>query len=294
MNKKIIKSILLLGFILRGQEALAQSIKVIQFNTWGVPIAVKDTFRYWEAMDAIESRDPDLIVLQEIFSRKGKGAFHSPNYPFEVRGPLGFPRPISSGLRILSKHPILASAQVSFCKCTGADCLSKKGAVIAVVLLPSGSTLNLLVTHLDAGTKDSVRISQMEQMRSLLENYGDPNAPLIVSGDFNFSDRSEAYDRMLNFFQTKDTWTETHSSSEPGYTYDAYENRYAREYSIKTNTPLIKERIDFVLYRSGVSGSLSAKRTQILFKEEPLYSDHYGIEAEFTLSTEARLPFVAQ
>ena len=113
-----------------------ETLKVIQFNTWGVPLVVKDTFRYWEAMEALEARDPDVIVLQEVFSRKGKGAFHSERYPHEVRGPLGFPRPISSGIRILSKYPVISSAQVTFCKCTGTDCLSKKGAVLAILQLP--------------------------------------------------------------------------------------------------------------------------------------------------------------
>jgi endonuclease/exonuclease/phosphatase family metal-dependent hydrolase len=278
--------VLISGFLFlvgMGFSAHAETLKIIQFNTWGVPLVVKDTFRYWEAMEALEARDPDIILLQEVFSRKGKGAFHSERYPYEVRGPLGFPRPISSGIRILSKYPILSSAQVSFCKCTGTDCFSKKGAVISIAELPSGAHLNIVTTHLDAGTKDSVKISQMEQIKSLVESYGDPDAPLVFAGDFNFNDRSLPYEKLMDFFGAEDAWLDTHDSTEPGYTYDAYENRYAYDYSIKTNEPLIKERIDFVLYRGGSSHILRPLDSSVVFREEPLYSDHYGIEARFEL-----------
>ena len=282
--KKITKYavLLLMGIPL---SSSGETLKIIQFNTWGVPVVVKDTYRYWEAMEALEARDPDIIFLQEVFSRKGRGAFRSERYPYEVRGPLGFPKPISSGIRILSKYPILSSAQVSFCKCTGADCLSKKGAVIAILELPSGAHLNIVTTHLDAGTKDSVKISQLEQIKSLVEMYGDPDAPLLFAGDLNFNDRSLPYEKLMDFFGANDTWLDTHDSTEPGYTYDAYENRYAYDYSIKTNEPLIKERIDFVLYRGGSGHMLRPLDSSVVFREEPLYSDHYGIEARFELAT---------
>ncbi|MBU6154340.1 MAG: endonuclease/exonuclease/phosphatase family protein [Bdellovibrionales bacterium] len=294
LNQGVTTAVCMILF-LQGLLAQAEPLKIIQFNTWGVPLAVKDTFRYWEAMEAMEGREPDLIVLQEIFSRKGKGAFRSSRYPYEIRGPLGFPRPISSGIRILSKHPVVSSAQVSFCRCTGADCFSKKGAVIAILRLPSGNHLNVVNTHLDAGPSDSVRISQMEQIKGLIETYGDPHAPMIIAGDFNLSDRSEAYGKMMEYFGAGDVWRQTHDSSESGYTYDAYENRYARDYSIKTNSPLIKERIDYVLYRSGKSAFVRPLRSEILFRSEPLYSDHYGIEATFELEPlgSATTPFVA-
>ena len=281
--KSILRIVALLAFLTPLIPAHAVTLKVAQFNTWGVPVVVKDTFRYWEAMEALEARDPDIIFLQEVFTRKGRGAFRSEQTPYEVRGPRAFPKPVSSGIRILSKFPVLSSAQVSFCDCTAADCFSKKGAVIAVLELPGGEHLNVVTTHLDAGTRDSVRISQMLQIKSLLDTYADPDAPLLFAGDFNFNDRSEGYEKMMELFLASDTWLATHDSTEPGYTYDAYENRYARDYSIQTNTPLMKDRIDFVLYRSGRSMGLHPTRSEILFRSEPLYSDHYGIEAEFEL-----------
>jgi len=277
----------IVALVLYSFTAFGETIKIAQFNTWGVPVTVKDTFRYWEAMEALETRDPDLVFLQEVFSSKGKGAFHSERYPFEARGPRGFPKLISSGIRILSKFPIVASAQVSFCKCTGADCLSNKGAVLAILELPEGGRLNVVATHLDAGKQDSIRVSQMEQIKSLIQNYADLEAPLIVSGDFNFSDRSLGYEKMMELFEARDTWKDTHDSSEPGYTYDAYENRYAHDYSIQTHEPLMKDRIDYVLYRSGLKTGLSPTGSKIIFNQEPLYSDHYGIEAEFAIGDTA-------
>ena len=62
-------------------SVLAGSFTVVEFNTWGVPLAVKDTFRYAFAMERLEELDPDFIVLSEVFTARAKRAFHSAKYP---------------------------------------------------------------------------------------------------------------------------------------------------------------------------------------------------------------------
>jgi endonuclease/exonuclease/phosphatase family metal-dependent hydrolase len=254
---------------------------VVQFNTWGVPLAVKDTYRYAFAMEKLEELGPDFIVLNEVFSAKGKRAFHSFLYPFEANGPKAFPKLVSSGLRILSKHPILRTDRVEFCTCKGDDCLSRKGALLVLIALPDGTRINLLATHLNARGGDPVRIRQLEEITELLRRSADPEAPIVFSGDFNFEPGSAPYHWLEQNLGFRDIWQETHPADEPGYTYDAFENPYAHDYAIRTHFPLTKERIDLILHRDGARFSVTPKSSRIVLNERPWYSDHYGLLAEF-------------
>ena len=262
-------------------SVLAAKFTVVEFNTWGVPLAVKDTYRYAFAMERLEGLDPDFIVLSEVFTARGKRAFHSAKYPYWVDGPKAFPKLVSSGLRILSKHPVLRASKIEFCKCKGDDCLSRKGAVLALIRMPDGTKLNLLGTHLNARGGDPVRVDQLEQIRDLIRREADPEAPLILAGDLNFTPDSEPYLWLRRELSLEDTWLQTHPASEPGYTYDAFENAYARDYAIRTNFPLTRERIDYILYKEGKSTRVSPETSRLIFNERPWYSDHYGLSTTF-------------
>jgi endonuclease/exonuclease/phosphatase family metal-dependent hydrolase len=261
---------------------LAGTFTVVEFNTWGVPLAVKDTFRYAFAMEQLEEISPDFIVLSEVFTARAKRAFHSGQYPYWTDGPKAFPKLVSSGLRILSKHPILRASKIEFCRCKGDDCLSRKGAVLALIQMPDGSKLNLLGTHLNARGGDPIRIDQLEQIRDLIQREADSEAPLVLAGDLNFIPGSQPYSWLGTELSLSDSWAQTHPASEPGYTYDAFENAYARDYAIRTHFPLTRERIDYILYRNGNTASLRAESSRLILNERPWYSDHYGLSTTFT------------
>jgi endonuclease/exonuclease/phosphatase family metal-dependent hydrolase len=270
-------------FIFASSFANALPVSLVQFNTWGVPFVVKDTYRYRESMKAIEKLNPDFVVLQEVFSGKGKRAFHSALYPFEVRGPRAFPKLTSSGLRMLSRYPVLRSAQTVFKHCQGDDCLSRKGAVIMVVQLPDGQKLNVLGTHLNARGGDPLRQKQLQQIKLLVDTYAEPAAPLIVSGDFNFGPNSDSYQYLIQSLNARDAWTDTHSASELGITYDAFDNRYAHDYAVQTHSELFKDRIDLIVSKNGLRSTIRTTDSQLIFNDAPLYSDHYGIWAKFEI-----------
>lgn len=261
---------------------------IAEFNTWGVPLVVKDTYRYSFAMEELEKRRPDVIVLSEVFTPKGRRAFHSPEYLYRVDGPKAFPKLVSSGLRILSRHPILKAARQEFCSCKGDDCLSRKGALLALIQLPDGSRVNVLATHLNARGGDPIRLKQLEQILDLIRNTADPESPLILAGDLNFTPESAPYRWLLENLSLADVWSETHSPSEPGYTYDAFENPYARAYALQTHFPLTRERIDYLLYRAGTKTGIQSVESRLILNERPWYSDHYGVQAQFEIDREWR------
>ena len=281
--------LLLAGIFLFTGTAQALSFKVIQFNTWGVPLMVEDCSRFGQAMSRIESRAPDAVVLEEVFSNKGKRAFHSAAYPYEARGPRAFPKLVSSGLRILSRFPIERVTQTVFRRCTESDCLAKKGAILAVLDLPDGQKLNLVATHLDSGKKVNVRLSQLEQIRALIEQEGEIGAATVFTGDLNFAEDSIEYPRMIQNLGMIDAWRATHPMAESGFTYDTSENRYAHDYAIKTHEPPLRGRIDYSLSKDGTQSLITPTESSVIFNDEPLLSDHYGLETTYRIDKSQRL-----
>ncbi len=283
------KSIVLLAGLVLSTESIAAPFEfsVVAFNTWGVPFAVKDTYRYAQAMDAIEFMNPDFVFLEEVFSRKGRRDFHSSLYPFEVNGPRALPRLVSGGVRLLSKYPIVSSAKMAFWDCVKDDCLSKKGALLAVVRLPNQKKLNLVLTHLNARGGDAVRNAQIDQLKFFLDEFADKASPVLMVGDFNFNPESASYPHALKTLQVQDTWAETHFLGEPGFTYDTTHNEYARDYALKHGFPLVEERIDFLFVRSAGNLQLKPISSDLIFNQSPLLSDHYGLKASFRLESTA-------
>ena len=177
----------------------------------------------------------------------------------------------------------MKAERIEFCHCKGDDCLSRKGALLVILQLPDGTQVNLVATHLNARGGDPIRIDQLEQIRELIRIHANPEAPLILAGDLNFQPSSEPYSWMLRTLGVEDAWANTHPASEPGYTYDAFENPYAHDYAIRTHFPLSKERIDFQMFRAGTRNSIRAVETRLILNERPWYSDHYGLYAQFDI-----------
>lgn len=273
-------SAIVIASLLSISDSSGETIRVLTYNTWGVPLTTWDTWRYEQAMRAIEELKPDVVLLNEVFTRKGKRNFKSEHYPYQAEGPGSSPRLVGSGLKILSRFPILNRAILAYRACKGSDCLSRKGAALAILQLPSGKKLNLIGTHLNASGPASIRISQLQQLEKFNRAYADPTAPMILAGDLNFRSGSDEHEHVQKQFQLEDAWIKTHGTSDPGYTYDCYENRYAREYAVRTREPLIRERLDYFF----TNPSVRPTRTELHFKDEGnLFSDHYALMGEFEL-----------
>jgi endonuclease/exonuclease/phosphatase family metal-dependent hydrolase len=255
----------------------------IELNTWGVPFAAPKTWRYKMAMETIKQLSPDFVALEEVFTIRAKHAFKDKEiYPYHVDGPHFFPRLVGSGLRILSKHPIERKATLVYRNCQKDDCLSRKGALLAVVRLPSGQKLNLAVTHLNARGEDTTRQDQVNQLKTFLKFYIEPGAPLLLVGDFNFGPASALYSSLKSDLGLTDAWTATHPNGEPGYTADYTTNHYAREYAAAHGLQQTQDRINLLL-----NHGLKSLTSELIFNTGELISDHYGLKASFEVPAPA-------
>lgn len=265
-------------WLLSAATSSAETIKAISFNIWGVPLAAYDLWRFDAAMDEMAQMNADFIGLQEVFTPRAHRNFWHPAYPYTARGVRAPPRLISSGLRLLSKHPIEWTATLVYRTCKKDDCLSRKGALLALARLPSGKKVNVVVTHLNARGEDWARQDQLDQLKLFIDYYRDPKAPLVILGDLNFSPESPLYPKMLSDFSVQDAWTQT-QSTDPGYTNDCDLNTYARRYAERYNFPIVRERIDYILTQGA-----TAIETKLIFNEPTqLRSDHFGIIATLEL-----------
>ncbi len=181
-----------------------------------------------------EGTAPDVVMLQEAFTRRGERLVALSGYPHVVRGPGRRiqlkPRAVSrrvhfthykvprrdtggyltnSGLYILSEHPVIAHHVEMFgeAACSGFDCLANKAVLHVRIAVPGlDEPLDLLTAHMQANIRtESKAYRRMEAhwrqtliiadfLKRVLEGTG---REAILAGDFNLRAPIERYDLFV-------------------------------------------------------------------------------------------------
>lgn len=230
-----------------------------------------------------QSIDYDVIVFQEVFDRpilKHLQKALQVDYPYQVAPLRQAGRWTSSGVLIVSKHPMEKVGGVVYPKGVSVDAWASKGCTL-VRLNKNGEGIYIAGTHLQAGRKAKAQAQRLIQYRAiheLIETHTKTNTcPIIITGDFNTraSDRI-AYHEMLEVLQAKD---QAIDDPRP-YTVD-HQNTW---------NDVGKQQLDYVLWRSGRSPIQHIEqrilRLQKIWRNQPMdLSDHYGIAAQIRWST---------
>ncbi len=148
--------------------------------------------------------DPDLILLQEIWSIKARDVLIKKlevEYPHKAHQPqLGaLPSALQpSGLMIFSKHALRDYRFKLFTMGVGVDKISQKG-VMGVKLTVGGREVVAFTTHLQAGSKDpAVKPDQLKECAGLVSSMTkNSGAVSFIAGDFNISSTSAAGPTMI-------------------------------------------------------------------------------------------------
>jgi endonuclease/exonuclease/phosphatase family metal-dependent hydrolase len=202
--------------LLSAHPVLAQGLKlhVMSYNIKGLPGFLTSgeykSERYGMigkllAERAAKGDAPDVVLIQEAFTENTRALLKAARYPHLAQGPeyktwLG----LSSGLYILSRHPIVAKATRGFQShpnCSGWDCFANKGVQFARILVPGlPRPLDLFNTHLQAGRDDPpARRRQVKILVEFFREHHQPGNPVVFGGDFNIRplrDR-ESYDEFV-------------------------------------------------------------------------------------------------
>lgn len=237
----------------------------------------------------IERAEVDIVALQEAWEPDAVSllleavADEFPYYASD-RPVRKFGRIISGGLLILSRWPIEEVQTVVYDSCHLADCLAAKGATHARIRIAEDAYLNLVVTHLDAGSaaRDrQVRARQIEQLRQFLEGIDGQAGPLLIAGDFNIDSLADDGEYEI---LTASLGIETNAPP------DASTVNCELESSIFCETPVPAKQIDYIFTTSGERRLLPNKAqifpqaTDAIDGKVKYLSDHRAVWATFEIS----------
>ena len=262
--------------------AKQRELKILTWNIYMLPFCSEihqNCKRASSIAQKITGYKNDIIVFEEAFDHRARKILRSQlkqEYPF-MYGPANdskFSFKTNSGIWILSKIPLRQLEQIEFRNRFGIDAFARKGAVLFEGEW-QGQSFQLLGTHLQANSPDSIRSGQcLEIADKLLRKYARPEIPQIVCGDFNieFEDKVN-YKNMLTLLEAENGNLQGLEQS----SYDEIDNKLAQKENGR------KSLIDYILVRNA-KAIRNIVRQVFVLKESKMdvisdLSDHYGIEA---------------
>ncbi|GAU65658.1 hypothetical protein SSP35_02_00250 [Streptomyces sp. NBRC 110611] len=250
--------------------ATAPHLKVLSYNAF---LMSKNLYPNWgqdhraQAIAAADFfRGNDVVVLQEAFDNSSSDALKSQasaQYPHQTPvvgrskdgwdatgGAYSSTAPEDGGVTLLSKWPILRKEQYVYKDACGADSLSNKGFVYAVLNV-DGTKVHIVGTHAQstdsgcaAGEAAADRAKQFKELDAFLDARHIPaDEEVMVAGDLNVDSRSAEYDALL---ANADLAPADGRTGHP-YSFDTRENSVAK-YRYPDDP---REDLDYVLHRNG-------------------------------------------
>ena len=140
---------------------------------------------------ALESQGYDFVFMQEAFTTSFRGSLETAlkkKYPYSyyLDSDSWFYPYFGSGLFVLSKYPMKILDQVYFTECASADCFAAKGSFLLESKLPSGKSIQVAVTHMQAGMElKKIRLSQFQQIQRMFRKFKRKGVPQVLVGDLN-------------------------------------------------------------------------------------------------------------
>lgn len=212
----------------------APTVDILTLNTWGLPypLAWVDRARRFPGITRfVHAAEADLVGLQEVW----RGAERLLDLPGRLhrRGTAG-----DTGLALVSPHPVSAVEERHFRAARGADVFKQKGALSAVVTLPGVGPVQVVVTHLQAGSGPANAAVRAAQVDELLGTAGREGLPVVLLGDFNFDPRQPA-DRAAEARLADGGWVDAAAALGRGaITHPGDGQRYDRVYLPPALTPV--------------------------------------------------------
>lgn len=253
-------------------SAEARSVKALTYNIWGLPFPIsKRMGRFSLIRKKLPKFEADIIALQEAFTSKARVTTKSKNYPYKAYGPEASFFNLSSGLVIMSKHPIMKTKTIKFNECQGWDCFANKGVLFARILV-EGEELDVYATHLNAeGADEGPRYYQLADFIDFVKENSTGRKTIFL-GDFNFPDSSFLHKIFTTELGVLDSHLE-YITDNPDLPDDI----------LRGSTSSSGKRIDYVF----VTPDLPVEKVEVVMKERlhkgKQLSDHRAVMTTFDL-----------
>ncbi|UYB38864.1 sphingomyelin phosphodiesterase [Streptomyces sp. Je 1-4] len=281
--------------------AAAPRLKVLSYNVF---LMSKNLYPNWgqdHRAQAITDADffqgQDVVVLQEAFDNSSSETLKSraaAQYPHQTPvmgrsrsgwdatgGAYSAATPEDGGVTLLSKWPILRKEQYVYKDACGADYLSNKGFVYAVLDV-NGTKVHVVGTHAQstdsgckAGEAADDRAKQLKEMDAFLDaKYIPADEEVIVAGDLNVDSHSAEYDALLS---NADLAPADSRTGHP-YSFDTQDNSIAK-YRYPDDP---REDLDYILYRNGHARPSGWQNTVVKEESAPWTVSSWGKDYTYT------------
>ncbi|OGP60658.1 MAG: hypothetical protein A2V67_10550 [Deltaproteobacteria bacterium RBG_13_61_14] len=308
--QRVFIKLLILGFFLTGiavKAEEAKTIRVLQFNVWGIFSSKDKSFRMSEIPKAIQALDPEIIALEEAFDRKSRKqiveGLKAAGYP--IAGWHYWHKPYGSGVMLISKYPIESLAFEKYrvqCPPTNMEHYAGKGMAHAVLKTPYGP-LDFYLTHVLSRTPAIFdaqgefipgdpfqvdRILQMYQIDQYVhQTHNSMGRSFIAAGDWNVSPEMLEFHVLLKLTGFENSFDLLHPGDNPS-TFSKNDSWVTDDFS----------RIDHIFFKNfpGDQGFwVKPIESRVVFQEkvkdpkgkEVNLSDHYGLLTVFEVVDQA-------
>lgn len=273
---------------------MRNEFKILSYNTHlfgGTVPSLKESYHDKERcnsiIDYVSVCGADIVCLCEIWSDSCKKTIVEKlenTYLYNLYCPTPWYQ-MGSGLLMLSKYQLDCPQFEEFQNLSGWDEISQKGFISVCVNYEQNKHFRIFFTHTQADKDYCVqRQSNFAQIISGISNYH-PMIPTIILGDFNIIAGTEEYKWLI---QHLSGFTDSFASiypGNPGYTLDPINNSLAKIFDSEEQS----QRIDYMMYSNNnwSVDSFSVIKNYITTGSTGTFdcSDHYPIEAVFTLKT---------
>jgi endonuclease/exonuclease/phosphatase family metal-dependent hydrolase len=260
------------------------SLKVLSWNIYMLPaniFSLGQAKRVHYIAEQLNNSDYDVIVFQEAFDRDARYILSKAmrqQFPYQ-EGPANA-KPawfrMNSGVWIVSRYPVKYLDELEYSQKTGVDKVARKG-VLLVEINKNGKRYQIAGTHLQSGAsekKNQIRISQYNEIHSLMQKHEREGVTQLICGDFNTpkNDR-KYYNLMLETLKAQDGPLE----SSLQFTYCGKENDLA------SGSSSYSEVLDYIFIKENNSHIKYFRRNVVAFKarwheSKNNLSDHFAVE----------------
>jgi endonuclease/exonuclease/phosphatase family metal-dependent hydrolase len=244
-------------------------VKVLTLNTWQ---KCGPWVERWEVLfDGIAEYQPDVLAFQELFDPAWRDTVAKrAGYPY-----CADPTPISSGLVVLSRLPVLASELYALSAQSPLE--DYRRYVLWAEIALGERTLHVFNAHLSWHPDDeATRKAQVRELRHRMSQQNGSNR--LLMGDMNATPDSNEIRWLLTESDLVDTFA-AKNPADSGITWDT-QNRYTSQQKPHT----LDRRIDYI-FCAGDEPVRSLSSCRVVFNRPDrngiFASDHYGILAEF-------------
>jgi endonuclease/exonuclease/phosphatase family metal-dependent hydrolase len=253
---------------------------LLSYNIWGLPrwMTGARSGRYQRIAREMERLDPDIALLQEAWTAEARKSVPTAGSWWNARaaGQRTFFQ--QSGLKTLSKFPIIGGGFYPFSQAAFPDRFVNKGVLKTTISLPGGSILNVWNVHLQAGGPVAIRRSQVQELVVLVHAAEDGQIADLVGGDFNCTPESTLYRELEQALGPT--------------TYGLGGDKPLATWSRLSAKPAAGQTLDYIFVRAKRFLRRVRAFTRVVFAESSLaqrLSDHFGLEAVVEWSIGAAL-----